>query len=412
MIFLWMPLSELNHTGSTSFQIKKESSISVHPVESSEPDLVRKYRYPLEEHTVITPDGYILGMHRIPHGRDNNNEPKDKPIIFLMHGLLGSSSDFVLMGPGSGLAYILAEEGFDVWMGNARGNYYSRRHEWLRPDALLNTDFWDFSWDEIGNIDLPSMIDYTLENTGKNRLHYIGFSQGTTSFFVMGSLRPEYNDKIISMHALAPVAYMAHNRNLLFNALAPFSRNIASLANLIGMGEFLPNNIIFNWAGQTFCHDEAIFQPVCSSILFLICGWNVNQHNATMLPVIFGHTPAGASIQQFAHYGQGISANHFRRYDHGWLKNRRLYGSSRPPNYNLKNIKTPVFLHYSQSDPLAHVNDVDKLFEELGQPVGKFRIADRSFSHLDFVYGIDARSYVYNRVINLIWSMETQLNAD
>ncbi|VVC96005.1 unnamed protein product [Leptidea sinapis] len=341
-----------------------------------QPDLVRKYRYPLEEHTVITPDGYILGMHRIPHGRDNNNEPKDKPIIFLMHGLLGSSSDFVLMGPGSGLAYILAEEGFDVWMGNARGNYYSRRHEWLRPDALLNTDFWDFSWDEIGHIDLPSMIDYTLEYTGKQQLHYIGFSQGTTSFFVMGSLRPEYNDKIISMHALAPVAYMAHNRNLLFNALAPFSRNIADLAESIGIGEFLPNRQVFTWAGQTFCKDEAIFQPVCSSILFLISGWNVDQLNT------------------IAHYGQGISEKRFRRYDFGWTKNRRIYGSFSPPNYNLGNVRAPVFLHYSQSDPLAHVTDVERLFNELGNPVGKFSIAQRTFGHLDFLYGINATTLV------------------
>lgn len=122
--------------------------------------------------------------------------------------------------------YILAEEGFDVWMGNARGNYYSRKHLTLRPDALLNTDFWDFTWDEIGNIDLAAMIDYALDYTSRSRLHYIGHSQGTTSFFVLASLKPEYNDKIISMHALAPVAYMANNKNLLLNAISPFARSI------------------------------------------------------------------------------------------------------------------------------------------------------------------------------------------
>ena len=70
------------------------------------------------------------------------------------------------------------------------------------------------------------MIDYALEVSGEERLHYVGHSQGTTTFFVMGSMRPAYNAKIISMHGLAPVAYMANNRNLLFNILAPFSTNI------------------------------------------------------------------------------------------------------------------------------------------------------------------------------------------
>lgn len=46
------------------------------------------------------------------------------------------------------------------------------------------------------------MINFALEKTGKTKLHYIGHSQGTTSFFVMGSLRKEMNAKIISMHAL------------------------------------------------------------------------------------------------------------------------------------------------------------------------------------------------------------------
>ncbi|CAK1556243.1 unnamed protein product [Leptosia nina] len=366
--------------GRFSDNIEEDATLDV-------PELVRKYGYPLEEHTVETSDGYILGVHRIPYGRDNKDE-RNRPVVFLMHGLLSSSADYVLMGPGSSIGYILAEEGFDVWMGNGRGNYYSRKHKRLRPDALLNTEFWDFSWDEIGNIDVAAMIDYALEHTGRSRLHYIGFSQGTTTFFVLASLKPEYNDKIISMHALAPVAYMANNRNLLFNALAPFSRTLTRLANLIGIGEFMPNSLIFTWAGQALCRDQVIFQPICSSILFLVGGWNEKQHNSTMMPVIFGHTPAGASVRQFAHYGQGIAGNKFRRFDFGMLKNLRVYGRIGAPDYDLGKITTPVFLHYSVNDPLAHVNDVDKLFKELRNPVGKFKIQDVDFSHLDFVYAL------------------------
>lgn len=51
------------------------------------------------------------------------------------------------------------------------------------------------------------MIGYILEKTGHKRIFYVGHSQGTTSFFVMASELPKYNEKIISMHALAPVAF-------------------------------------------------------------------------------------------------------------------------------------------------------------------------------------------------------------
>lgn len=72
-------------------------------MKSFQPELVRKYRYPLEIHQVTTSDGYILTMHRIPHGRDQNNDPSAKrPVVFVMHGLLSSSADWVLMGPGCG----------------------------------------------------------------------------------------------------------------------------------------------------------------------------------------------------------------------------------------------------------------------------------------------------------------------
>lgn len=126
-----------------------------------------------------------------------------------------------------------------------------------------------------------------------------------------------------------------------------------------------------------------------------------------MFPVKLGHTPAGASVRQFAHYGQSIDDKGFHRFDHGLLKNRRVYGSYRAPRYDLSKLTAPVFLHYSPADHLADVRDVDRLFSELGRPVGKFRVPLETFTHLDFMWGIDAKTLVYDRVINLLKSMDT-----
>ncbi|XP_023936767.2 lipase 3-like [Bicyclus anynana] len=373
------------------------------------PELVRKYNYPFEEHFVTTEDGYILGLHRIPHGRDSNNRPGNKPVVFLMHGLLSSSADFIVMGPGSGLGYILAEEGYDVWMGNARGNYYSRRNVRLNPDSILSNAFWEFSWDEIGDMDLPASIDYVLQRTGHSALHYVGFSQGTTTFFVMGSLRPEYNRKIISMHAMAPIAFMGNNSSPLLQALAPHARRIEEMAARRGIAEFMPKMPIFTTIGKEFCVDGAPTQPLCSDAMFFIAGQSgEGQHNATMLPVILGHYPAGVALRQIAHYGQSIASGEFKRYDHGPVTNRRRYGTATPPRYNLSKISAPVYLHYSETDPLGDIKDVERLFTELGNLAGRIRVPMRVFSHVDFIWGVDAKTLVYNDIIRAMRSRRRQ----
>ncbi|XP_049869398.1 lipase 3-like [Pectinophora gossypiella] len=134
--------------------------------------------------------------------------PKERaPVVFLMHGLLGNADGWISAGPKNGIAYLLASAGYDVWLGNARGNKYSRRHKYLSPDYDKKL-FWNFTWDQIGRYDLPAMIDYILYETRQPTLKYVGHSQGTTTFFVLCSERPEYNEKISVMVALSAVAWI------------------------------------------------------------------------------------------------------------------------------------------------------------------------------------------------------------
>lgn len=41
-----------------------------------------------------------------------------------------------------------------------------------------------------------AVVDYVLSETNSSKLHYVGYSQGTTSFLTFLAEKPEYNDKI------------------------------------------------------------------------------------------------------------------------------------------------------------------------------------------------------------------------
>lgn len=179
-----------------------------------QPDLIKTCGYPSEVHNITTEDGYILEAHRIAN-------PGKQPVI-LMHGVLDSSMAWVTTGPNQSLGYILFDFGYDVFLLNSRGNDYSTDHLKYRRDGTERERkmYWNFSWHEIGKYDLAATIDYVLKETNYTKIHYVAHSQGTTSFFVLVSERPEYNDKILLMTALAPPVFMAHIENHFFRMLS------------------------------------------------------------------------------------------------------------------------------------------------------------------------------------------------
>ena len=79
-----------------------------------QPQLIKYWGYPVEEHFVTTNDSYILCMHRITHGKNGLQHDKSKPPVFLAHGLISSSSQWVFGPPEKSLAYILADAGLYV----------------------------------------------------------------------------------------------------------------------------------------------------------------------------------------------------------------------------------------------------------------------------------------------------------
>ena len=80
---------------------------------------------------MVTEDGYILGLFRI-HGQIKpGSEEKavvHKAPVLLQHGLGVDMMQWVMNDAWRAPAFILARQGYDVWLGNNRGTTQSYGH--------------------------------------------------------------------------------------------------------------------------------------------------------------------------------------------------------------------------------------------------------------------------------------------
>lgn len=173
---------------------------------------------------------------------------------------------------------MLADAGYDVWFGNARGTTESRKHVEHSPDGSDRNLFWMFTWHEIGKYDLPANIDYILETTSQEKLHYIGYSQGTTSFFVMMSERPEYEQKVISMSALAPVAFLANLQHPIHRALNAFYKPFRFALDFFRVYDINVNNKLLSQLSESACRKTVgeSLSRVCRGFLYMLSSNQIN----------------------------------------------------------------------------------------------------------------------------------------
>ncbi|XP_025996194.1 lipase 3 [Solenopsis invicta] len=364
--------------------------------------LVGQYNYPAEEHNVTTEDGYNLVIHRIPESPLLNNKKKKK-VVFILHGIMLSSDNWVLYGPGKDLAFLLADQGYDVWIGNMRGNTYCRSHANM---TVYDPKFWQYSFHEVGTKDLPAMFDYIFNHTKQKDLYYIGYSMGGTSLFVLLSIKPEYNTKIKMAICLAPPVF---HMEATFTVKEMFNR-LPILKEILGKHEiydFAPQSLTTVTVARMLCNDNAITQVICIAVFFFIAGPDPKQLNTTTLPDIISHCPAGTSIQTLEHYHQNMLMNDFRNYDYGIAENYKRYKQEMPPRYDLKKVTAPIILFSAENDMLVPEKNILELSKHLPNVLLTEKVPYKFFNHLDFMWAIDAKSLVYDRMLELIQKFDT-----
>ncbi|KAK3097925.1 hypothetical protein FSP39_014569 [Pinctada imbricata] len=324
--------------------------------------MINLYGYPVENHYVQTADGYILNMQRIPYGLRSPPSNTTKPVVVLQHGLLAGSDCYLMNLPKSSIGFLLADNGYDVWLTNSRGNVYCMKHKTLDPSSDA---FWNFSYDEMAAYDLPASIDYILNQTKVEKVAYVGHSQGTMIAFARLSTSLDLQDKVNVFIALAPVAKVYHIRGLLGFIGKVLNEQLAY--DIFGHKSYGQNSTASEWVTGTFCAlNQAEHLKVCNSVASLIMGFDVKHANFSRAAVYLTHVMEGTSTKNMIHFAQGVKHDKFQMYDYGSSReNMKHYNQSTPPDYPVQNINIPVALFTGPNDLLADPADVSYLTSSL-----------------------------------------------
>lgn len=355
-------------------------------------ELASKYQYTTEEHTAVTEDGYILTIFRILSKCEHTRQ---HPVL-LLHGIFDSADLWIIAGRKMGLAYILSDNCFDVWAANHRGNHYSRKHVRLDPDT--DPEYWEYTFDEHGHYDLPAMVDYVLAASKRRRLYYIGHSQGTTDFFVMNSLRPEYNNQIRLSIQLAPVAYMGNISSPLPILAAQALNPIKAFLEGAGYRELFAKHHFTHFLVELLC--QMAPDLICGQALSLTTGYKIGSIYPTSLSISFGHLLVGISLKDLAHFGQLILSGKFQRYDEGKAGNIKRYGTSKPPKYNVSQITSPVVLMVAHNDWVSTLKDTETLRSQLPNVIENYIVPEKYWSHHNHLWGNTAPTYVFSKILS------------
>jgi len=268
---------------------------------------------------------------------------------------------------------MLANIGYDVWLGNNRGNKYSRSHISLNPDKDKN--FWNYSYHEMGKYDLPAMIDFIQLTTRSNRkITYVGHSQGTSQLFAGMTLLPDYfEQKINGFIALGPVTNIKNVNQSFLNLLVDFK--LDKVFSNLGIYELLRNSDSLNKLEKTLC---TLITSICQGLLKLIADYDIKDDDLDRFIVFIAHFPSGSSTRSFLHFAQSI------RYD-----NFASFEDMVPYDFSKASKKIPIALLVGKDDRLATVTDNRnlKVILENNNILNFYKEYDNT-GHLSFFFSI------------------------
>ncbi|XP_060096800.1 lipase member M-like [Heteronotia binoei] len=347
-------------------------------------EIIQYWGYPSEEYEVLTFDGYYLSLNRIPGG--------SKAAVLMIHALIKEGSNWVENLPHNSLGFILADAGYDVWIGNHRGNSWSRRHEHFSIDQQ---EFWDFSFHEMGIYDLSAFIDFILQKTGQKDIYFVAHAEGSTIALFAFSVLPQLASKVKMLFALGPLYTHQYSKA----PLVPLLRLPDIFLKIIfGTKEFSLLNPRQRAFVARICSWKLI-DVLCKQALFLLGGFNQKNLNTSRVDVYASRFPDYTSVKQVLHWGQLVKTGEARYFDYG-SENIKKYNQTIPPLYRIEEITVPVAMWTGGQDWDSVPKSTAQLRSRLKNVIHYKYLPD--WNHWDFLWGLDAPQRMYSEILGLM----------
>ncbi|KAF3435489.1 hypothetical protein FNV43_RR22578 [Rhamnella rubrinervis] len=353
--------------------------------------LIQPSGYPCSEHTVQTKDGFLLALQRVSSRTGNIRQQRGPPVL-LLHGLFMAGDAWFLNSPEKSLGFILADHGFDVWVGNVRGTRWSHGHISL---SVKDKDFWDWSWQELALYDLAEMIPY-INSITNSKIFVVGHSQGTI-ISLAALTQPDIAELVEAAALLCPITYLEHISSRF--VLRMVHMHLDQMILAMGIHQL---NFRSEWGISIF--DSICDGRIdCNDLLTSITGENCCFNNSRV-DLYLEYEPHPSSAKNLHHLFQMIREGTFSMYDYGILKNLKLYGQLKPPAFDLSNIpkSLPFWMAYGGNDDLADMIDITHTLKELLSTPELLYL--ENYGHVDFIVGVTAKEDVYDHLIKFFKS--------
>ena len=371
-------------------------------------EIADAYGYLIREFLVTTRDNYLLVIHKLEKkGRMQNSFNK---VAYFQHGLLTNSELFLLGSLKEKiLPFWLLDAGYDVWLGNNRGNKYSRKHSFISPEE---PDFWDFSLDEYAMYDIPDTLTYIWTfYGGQKKITYFGFSQGCAQFLASLSLKPSLNEIINVFVGLSPALIPSNLNHPIFRILVKLAANDNNfLYSLFGNHALIPSVVFWYMA-----LGPSIYEKIVNWSLFYLFGWTGVNISATQRKIGYPHLFSNSSVKCLIHWFQIIQAQRFQMFEEtskcGMTNLSNATASTKqksnrvPPFPIAHHLYIPMILVYGDADGLVNIDLTKELIltknEKMKmQPFSIIRCP--GYEHMDTLWGNNVCNDVFLPVIEAL----------
>jgi len=311
-------------------------------------EMVTAHGYIHELHKVTTEDGYILLMIRV-----NSPEPysgKKIPLLYVP-GLISGPENAFSAGRPYSIPFFLADKNYDVWVPCTRGTTYGKNHIKYKTNEYA---FWNFTFDEIGIYDYDAFIKHIIQNTGFQRIHFVGHSQAGTQLIVALTLAPEkYSKNLASIVMIGPPTYFDPPSIAL---RLMYWTNLPDILMNLGIYEFMPYT---KWMAFASAYIMDIWPSLGSKILELMCDYYPEGLNMTNAATFMAHYPQGGSTKNMKHLIMNMGKPGFYKYREKASDPLIPYDFSKIPN------GLNMFILQGAGDMMASTDSVVWLHKEL-----------------------------------------------